>query len=297
MLKGLTTLALAGLMAMPALADTKTEAPADTAAAETPAAPAPTAETVVATVNGQDITLGQLIVARTTLPQQYQQLPPDVLYDAILEQLIQQTVLAEEHGPELTLHAKIALANETRQLLAGDQIEKIMTAAAGEDAIKAAYEAKYGADYHEMEYNAAHILVETEDEAKSIRKELEDGADFTEMAKSKSTGPSGPNGGELGWFSKGMMVPEFEDAVMAMKPGEISQPVKTQFGWHLVKLNEEREKAAPSLEEVHDQLAAELQQKAVADHVKELVDNAEVTRPEIEGLNPAMIQDLDLVRK
>jgi len=291
MLKGLTALpalALAGLLALPAVAETK---------AETPAAATPTAETVVAIVGGQEITLGQIIVARTTLPQQYQQLPPEVLYDAILEQLIQQTVLAEEHGPELPLHAKIALANETRQLLAGDQIEKIMASAASEDDIKAAYEAKYGADYHEMEYNASHILVETEDDAKAIRKELDDGADFAELAKTKSTGPSGPNGGELGWFSKGMMVPEFEDAVMALKPGEVSAPVQTQFGWHVVKLNEEREKPAPTLDEVHDQLAAELQQKAVADHVKELVDNAEITRPQVEGLDPAMIQDLDLVRK
>ncbi|MGE4325966.1 MAG: peptidylprolyl isomerase [Pseudodonghicola sp.] len=291
MIKGLTALpalALAGMLALPAVAETKTEAPA---------AAKPTAETVVATVGGQEITLGQIIVARTTLPQQYQQLPPEVLYDAILEQLIQQTVLAEEHGPELSLHSKIALANETRQLLAGDQIEKIMASAASEDDIKAAYDAQYGANYHEMEYNASHILVETEDEAKAIRKELDDGADFAELAKTKSTGPSGPNGGELGWFSKGMMVPEFEDAVMALKPGEVSEPVQTQFGWHIVKLNEEREKPAPALEEVHDQLAAELQQKAVADHVKELVDNAEITRPQVEGLDPAMIQDLDLVRK
>ncbi|MDK3017905.1 peptidylprolyl isomerase [Pseudodonghicola flavimaris] len=282
MLKGLTALpalALAGLLALPAMAEQ------------------PTAETVVARVNGQEITLGHLIVARTTLPQQYQQLPPEVLYDAILEQLIQQTALQQEHGPELPLSAKLSLENETRQLLAADEIEKVMAEGVSDEAIKAAYDAKYGESYHEMEYNASHILLETEDEAKAVRDELEKGADFAELAKEKSTGPSGPNGGELGWFSAGMMVPAFEAAVMDLKPGEISQPVQTQFGWHVVKLNDSREKTPPTLDEAHDELLGELQQKAVADHIKALVDKAEVDRPEVEGLNPAMISDLDLVRK
>lgn len=281
MLKGLTALpalALAGLLALPAAAET------------------PTAETVVARVNGQEITLGHLIIARTTLPQQYQQLPAEVLYDAILEQLIQQTALQQAHGPEVPRHVELSLENERRQLVAGDEIEKIMAGAASEEDIKAAYDAQYGEGYHEEEYNASHILVETEEEAKAIRAELEAGADFAELAKEKSTGPSGPNGGELGWFSKGMMVPEFEQAVVAMKAGEISQPVQTQFGWHIVKLNETREKTPPTLEEVQDEIASQLRQQAVSDRVKELVDNSEVERPEVEGLEPAMIQDLDLVR-
>ncbi|MGD9862817.1 MAG: peptidylprolyl isomerase [Pseudodonghicola sp.] len=281
MLKGLTALpalALAGLLALPALAET------------------PTAETVVARVNGQAITLGHLIIARATLPQQYQQLPAEVLYSAILDQLIQQTALEQAHGPEVPRHVELSLDNERRQLLAGDEIEKIMASSVSEADIEAAYHAQYGADYNEQEYNASHILVETEDEAKAIRAELEGGADFATLAKEKSTGPSGPNGGELGWFSKGMMVPEFEQAVVDMKPGDISQPVQTQFGWHIVKLNDARAKTPPTLEEVHDEIAGELRQKAVAERIQKLVDESDVERPEIEGLEPAMIQNLDLVR-
>lgn len=282
MLKGLTALpalALASLLALPV------------AAAETP-----TADTVVARVNGQEITLGHVIIARTTLPQQYQQLPPDVLYGAILEQLIQQTALEQENGDDMPASVRLTLDNERRSLLAGTQIEKVMSDAVTEDDIKAAYDAKYGEGYDEKEFNASHILVETEEEAKAIRETLEGGADFAELAKEKSTGPSGPNGGELGWFGAGMMVPAFEAAVMDMEPGQISEPVQTQFGWHIVKLNETRAMTPPTLEEAHDEIAGELQQAAVSDHVKGLVAGADVEKPEVEGLEPAMILDLDLVR-
>ncbi|MDX2483571.1 MAG: peptidylprolyl isomerase [Pseudodonghicola sp.] len=281
MLKRLTflpALAVTALMALPALAQE------------------PDADTVVARVNGQDIKLGHVIIARTALPQQYQQLPDEVLYDAIVEQLIQQSALQQAFGTEIPHRVELSLENERRSLLAGEQIEKIMSDAVSEDDIKAAYDAKYGASYEAKEYNASHILVETEDEAKALRAALEGGADFAELAKEKSTGPSGPNGGELGWFGAGMMVPEFEEAVKTMAPGDISQPVKTQFGWHIVKLNQTRDMTPPALDEVHDEIAGELRQQAVVDGVDALVAGAEVERPEVDGLEPAMIKDLDLLR-
>ncbi len=281
MLKGLTflpALAVTALMALPALAQE------------------PDADTVVARVNGQEIKLGHVIIARTALPQQYQQLPDEMLYDAIVEQLIQQSALQQAFGTEVPHRVDLSLENERRSLLAGEQIEKIMADAASEEDIKTAYDAKYGAGYEAKEYNASHILVETEDEAKAIRAELEGGADFAELAKEKSTGPSGPNGGELGWFGAGMMVPEFEEAVKTMAPGDISQPVQTQFGWHIVKLNETRDMTPPTLDEVHDEIAGELRQQAVVESVDALVAKAEVDRPEVEGLEPAMIKDLDLLR-
>ncbi|TDE37077.1 peptidylprolyl isomerase [Antarcticimicrobium sediminis] len=281
MLKGLTflpALAVTALMALPALAQE------------------PDADTVVARVNGQDITLGHVIIARTSLPQQYQQLPDEVLYDAIVEQLIQQSALQQAFGTEVPHRVELTLENERRSLLAGEQIETIMSAAASDEDINAAYDAKYGASYAAKEYNASHILVETEDEAKAIRAELEGGADFADLAKEKSTGPSGPNGGELGWFGAGMMVPEFEEAVKTMAAGDISQPVQTQFGWHIVKLNETRDMTPPTLDEVHDEIAGELRQQAVVDGVDALVAEAEVERPEVDGLEPAMIKDLDLLR-
>jgi len=281
MLKGLTflpALAVAAALALPAQAET------------------PGADTVVARVNGQEIKLGHVIIARASLPQQYQQLPPEVLFDAIVEQLIQQSALQQAYGDEEPKAVKLSLENERRSLLAAEEIEKIMAAAASDEDLKAAYDAKYGEGYDEQEYNAAHILVETEEEANALKAELDGGADFAELAKEKSTGPSGPNGGALGWFSKGMMVPEFEAAVMEMQPGQVSRPVQTQFGWHVVKLNETRAMEAPAFDSVREELAGELRQQAVSDRVDELVAGADVERPEVEGLEPAMIQNVDLLK-
>lgn len=255
----------------------------------------PSADTIVARVNGQEIKLGHVIIARAALPQQYQQLPPEVLYDAIVEQLIQQSALEQAFGGEVPKRVALSLENERRSLLAGVEIERTMAGAASDADLKAAYDAAYGDGYDAQEFNAAHILVETEEEAKAIASELESGADFAALAKEKSTGPSGPNGGALGWFEKGMMVPEFEAAVMALEPGQISDPVKTQFGWHVVKLNETRAKAPPAFDDVREELAGELRQKAVAERVDALVAEATVERPEIEGLDPGVIGTVDLL--
>ena len=256
----------------------------------------PDADTVVARVNGQDITIGHMVIATATLPQQYQQLPAEVLYNAILDQLIQQTVLQQSFGDEEPRHVAISLENERRALLAAEEIEAIMKEAASDEDIKAAYDAKYADGFGGEEYNASHILVETEDEAKAVKTQLDEGADFAETAKSTSTGPSGPNGGELGWFGLGAMVPEFEAAVTALEPGTISDPVQTQFGWHIVKLNEKRMAEAPALEQVRDEIAEEVRQKVLADRLEQLVGEAEVERPEVEGVDPEILRDLSIVR-
>lgn len=282
MRKGLTFLSaavLAGLMALPQ-----------------PAAAQPHANTVVATVNGEEITIGHMIIARATLPQQYQQLPPQVLFDAILDQLIQQTALKQTLNGEVPRYVGLSLENEERSLLAADVIETVMQSAASEEDVLAAYEDAYSHGNGGDEFNAAHILVDTEEEAKAVKAELDAGADFTTLAKEKSTGPSGPNGGALGWFSTGRMVPEFEEAVIAMRSGEVSDPVQTQFGWHVILLNERRKTAAPEFEEVREELAAKLRQEAVEARVNELTAAAEIDRPVIEDLDPAVLQDLDLVR-
>ena len=249
--------------------------------------------TVVATVNGQDITVGHMIVLREGLPEQYQSLPDDVLFDGILEQLVQQTVLsqkADDPGPVVELQ----LENEKRTLLAGTAMKSLIDDQMTDEAIQTAYDEKFADAEPTKEFNASHILVESEDEAKALVTELEGGADFAELAKEKSTGPSGPNGGELGWFGPGMMVKEFEDAVIGMEPGAVSAPIQTQFGWHVIRLNETRMQDAPPLEEVRAEIADELQQKLIADTLATLTDEAEITRNEAE-IDPAIIRNLDLV--
>lgn len=255
----------------------------------------PTADTVVATVNGTDITFGHMILARTTLPQQYQSLPNDVLFTGILDQLIQQTALVQSADGAVSTRTKLAIENETRSIQAAEQIDKVATAAITAEAVKTAYDEAYGQGTNEIEYDASHILVETEETAKELVTALQGGADFAELAKEKSTGPSGPSGGKLGWFGKGMMVPEFEQAVVAMESGTVSAPVKTQFGWHVIRLNESRTKDAPTLEQVREEIEATVVQAAIADHLKSLTEAATVSRKGIEDIDPAALSDDSLL--
>ena len=214
----------------------------------------PSAETVVATVNDTDITLGHMIALRARLPQQYQQLPADVLFPGILDQLVQQQLLADTEEA-LSPGGRVTIDNEARAILANQAIVAITEGAASEEALQAAYEAAFADVEPATEFNASHILVETEEEALALIAELEDGADFAALAAERSTGPSGPNGGSLGWFGPGAMVAPFEAAVSEMEAGGISAPVQTQFGWHVIKLNETRDAEAPSLGDVRDRTA------------------------------------------
>ena len=252
-------------------------------------------DTVVATVNGKDITVGHMIVARAGLPAQYQQLPDDVLFTGILDQLIQQTALADTFDGELPARVTISLENETRSLTAGEVIEKLMAEPVADDAVQAIYDEQYANGDAGEEFNAAHILVETEEEAREVIETLEGGADFAEVAKEKSTGPSGPGGGSLGWFGKGAMVPSFEAAVIELEDGEISEPVETQFGWHVIKLNETRKAEAPALDEVRGEIETQLQQLNVQAEIERVAEVADVDRKDIEGVDPSILKQTDLL--
>ncbi|MBL1437234.1 MAG: peptidylprolyl isomerase [Rhodobacteraceae bacterium] len=257
-----------------------------------------TADSVIATVNGTDITLGHIIVLRSQLPQEYQGLPDDVLFDGIISQLVEQTLLADfaEANAEIPREVGLALENERRALYAAVQIEEIAGRDVSDEAIQAAYDEQYGDLPAEPEFNASHILVETEEEALALIVTLEGGADFAELAKEKSTGPSGPNGGELGWFGLGMMVEPFEEAVLGMVVGAISAPVNTQFGWHVLILNEKRNKPAPTLEETRDGILEVLRQAAVEAEIAALKDGADIMLPE-EGFDVTLMRDAELLLK
>ena len=251
------------------------------------------ADTVLARVGGTEITLGHMIVAKTTLPAQFRQLPDEVLFPGILDQLIQQVALAQSlEAP--TKATQLTIENQRTGLLAGEALGIAGEAAVTDAALQEAYAARYAEAEPTTEFNASHILVETEEKARELIAELEGGADFATLAQEHSTGPSGPNGGALGWFGPGMMVPEFEAAVVALEAGQISPPVQTQFGWHVVKLNETRLAEAPPLEEVREEIAAELQRAAVEARIAEVVEAAEIERLEVE-IDPAAISDMSLV--
>jgi|TARA_B110000503_G_C7110692_1_gene397970 peptidyl-prolyl cis-trans isomerase C len=261
----------------------------------TTSAQAQSASDVVATVNGTAITLGEMIITRAQLPQQYQALPNDVLFEGILEQLIQQQLLADQLEVEPSRVA-IALANEARSLRAGEVITEITETAVSEVALQAAYDAQFADAAPATEFSAAHILVETEEEALAVKADIDGGADFAETARNVSTGPSGPNGGDLGWFSAGMMVAPFEEAVMALEAGDVSNPVETQFGWHVIKLNETREQELPTLDSMREELTGALQSAAIETRLAELQEAAEIALPDEGAFDPELLINLDLLK-
>jgi peptidyl-prolyl cis-trans isomerase C len=258
------------------------------------AAQDPSADTVLATVNGVAITLGDVIVTRNRLPEQYKALPDDVLFAGILDQLVQQEALMQSLGPALTRKDTLALADQRRNYLSNVALMSGIADAVTDAALQAAYDAKYKDAAPRLEYHAAHILVESEEKAKDLLAQIEGGAAFADLAKANSADGSAASGGDLGWFGTGAMVKPFEDAVVAAPVGKAIGPVKTDFGWHLILVSETRNAAAPPLAEVHDELAAQIQKDAVAAVIKTVTEKATITRTD-EGIDPALIQDQTLL--
>lgn len=215
-------------------------------------------DTVVATVNGQDITVTHVIDIRRQLPPEYQAIPAAQLFEGIVEQLIQQRVLAAQVTEEPAWLDE-AVENTRSAILASRVLSTLGQVEVTDADVEAAYEAQFGGFEGAVEYNASNILVETEEEAQALIAELGSGAAFAQLAMEFSTGPSGPRGGELGWFGAGMMVAPFQTAVEALEVGGVSDPVETQFGWHVITLNETRTEPAPALESVREDIVGQLQ--------------------------------------
>jgi peptidyl-prolyl cis-trans isomerase C len=215
-------------------------------------------ETTVATVNGEPITVGDIASVYADLPDQYKQYPASSLYDGILSQLIDQKLMTQAAEaaavPDDEVVAR-ALRIQRQSLLSDFYMRSQMQARIDEERLTATYEALYGDAEPTRELRASHILLETEEGAQAVLADLEDGADFAELAAERSTGPSGPNGGDLGWFTSTTMVKPFADAAFAMAVGETSDPVQTQFGWHVIRVTEERFRPVPTIDEVRTELA------------------------------------------
>jgi peptidyl-prolyl cis-trans isomerase C len=277
--------ALSAVLALPATAQDAEQGSEQTAV---------TADTVVASVNGTEITLGHLIVLRGQLPQQYRQLPDEALFGGLLEQAIQQEALAQSMAGGLTKREQLALDNEHRAFVAAAALGRVAEGAVTDETLREAYDARFADFEPGREYNAAHILVETEEQAVELKGQIDGGAEFADLAREHSTDGAAANGGALGWFGLGMMVPEFEEAVLALEVGQVSDPVETQFGWHLVRLNDTRLATAPTLEEVRESIAGELRDGAVQGHIEAITAEADVTR-NADGIDPAVLRDQTLL--
>jgi peptidyl-prolyl cis-trans isomerase C len=210
---------------------------------------------------------------------------------------VQQTALEQSMEGKLTRRDALQMENDKRGYVSSRALEGVVLGAVTDEALQAAYDAKFKDAKPQTEYSASHILVADEAKAKELLAQLDGGADFAELAKANSTDTgSGANGGDLGWFGLGMMVKPFEEAVVAATPGKVVGPVKTDFGYHLILVKETRVAAQPTLDDLRDELASDIEQKAIEAHVKSITEAAEVEKPG-EGIDPALLGDLTLLDK
>ena len=242
---------------------------------------------VVAIVNGEKIAKSHLVEAQQLLPPQYQKIPLEQIFPLLVDSVIDTKLAAADartrkldKDPDFVSQMKRIEEQLLQRMVLQQEMEKGVTDAA----LKARYEKMTASMTDKEEVHARHILVKTEDEAKKIIEELDDGADFAELAKKKSTGPSGPNGGDLGFFGKGQMVPAFEKAAFGLDKGKFTgKAVQTQFGWHVIKVEEKRKAQVPGFASVEQQLRGELTQETGTAYVSGLRNTAKVERFDLDG--------------
>src|ERR1700732_3584945 len=239
------------------------------------------AHPVLAKVNGAEIRQSDVAIAEEELGPSLAQMDPSTKKENVLRFLIDMKIVAkaaEAKKIEEREDFKARLAFTRNRLLMDNLLAVEDKAATTEDAMKKVYEEPAKQIEGEQEVHARHILVESEDEAKAIETELKKGADFAELAKKKSKDPGASYGGDLGFFTKDQMVPEFSAVAFALEPGKISDPVKSQFGWHVIKVEEKRKRKAPDFDQVRSQIETYVARKAQADYVGKLREAAKVER-------------------
>jgi peptidyl-prolyl cis-trans isomerase C len=243
--------------------------------------PARADDKVLAKVNGVEIKESDVALAEEELAPSLQQMDPAARKDNVLGFLIDLQIVAkaaEDKKIENTDDFKKRLAFTRKRLMMDSLLAAEGKAATTEEAMKKVYEEAAKQITGEVEVRARHILVETEDEAKAVVEELKKGADFAELAKKKSKDPGASDGGDLGFFTKEQMVPEFSAVAFTLEPGKISDPVKSQFGWHVIKVEEKRNRQAPPIDQVKGQIETYVTRKAQADYVGKLREAAKVER-------------------
>jgi len=239
------------------------------------------ANPVVAKVNGAEIRQSDLTLAEEELAPNLAQMDPATRKENVLAFLIDMKIVAKAAEDKKIADRpdfKSRLDFARNRILMDQLLAVEGKAAATGEAMKKVYEDAAKQIAGEPEVHARHILVETEDEAKAVIEELKKGADFAELAKKKSKDPGASDGGDLGFFTKDQMVPEFSTAAFALEPGKVSEPIKSQFGWHVIKVEEKRNRKAPEFDQVKGQIETYVTRKAQADYVTKLRQEAKVER-------------------
>jgi peptidyl-prolyl cis-trans isomerase C len=242
------------------------------------------ANPVLAKVNGVEIRQSDLNMAEEELGSgQLAQMDPATKRENLLSYVIDLKIVAkaaEDKKLGDTDAFKKSLAFARDRLLMDKLLTDEAKAAATDAAMRKVYEEAATQMGGDEEVRARHILVETEDEAKQLVDELKKGGDFAELAKKKSKDPGASDGGDLGYFTKEQMVPEFSKVAFEIEPGKISDPVKSQFGWHVIKVEDKRKRKAPDFETVKPQIETYVTRKAQADLVSKLRETAKIERIE-----------------
>jgi peptidyl-prolyl cis-trans isomerase C len=247
---------------------------------------------IVANVNNEDISLETMIHAMNELPPEIQSQPFMSYYDDLLERVIDIKLFAQE-GKKMKLDeepsVRAAIDFVIEKVLMQAFLSKYVQENIKEENLKASYNNFIADETSREEIKASHILMDTESEAIDVINMLNDGDDFAELAKNKSTGPSGPSGGDLGWFKRGQMVPPFEKAAFSLNKNEISQrPVQTQFGWHVIKIFDKRIPEAPSYENMKSKLIQDLERKIVSKKIQDLRNDALIEKLSSSELEPLL---------
>lgn len=245
---------------------------------------------VVAIVDGKEIKRGDVFEFISQLPPNVRQMPIQQLFPMAQEQVINNMVISQKADAanlEDDQKVKDLEKQAKEQIIRNVYIQRQVDAQITPQKLQEAYQDMLKQMGKVQEVEARHILVKDEATAKKLIKELEGGADFATLAKENSTGPSAKNGGELGYFSKDQMVPEFANAAFALDKGAFTKdPVKTQFGWHIIEVEDKRVRPAPKFEQVKPQLEAQMRQKVLGELVKSWQEESKVEVFDINGDTP-----------
>jgi peptidyl-prolyl cis-trans isomerase C len=239
------------------------------------------ANPVLAKVNGVEIHQSDVTLAEEELAPSLAQMDPATKKENVLAFLIDMKIVAKaaedkKIADQADFKKKLDFARN--RLLMDNLLAAEGKAALTDEAMKKVYDDAAKQISGEQEVHARHILVQTEDEAKTIKAELDKGADFAKLAKEKSKDPGASDGGDLGFFTKEQMVPEFSKVAFSLEPGKISDPVKTQFGWHIIKVEEKRNRKPPEFDQVKPQIEQYVTRKAQSEYVAKLRETAKVER-------------------
>ena len=245
-------------------------------------------EGTVATVDGIAITYNDVSLVEDELMAVYGQLPEEQRFQTLVGYMVNR-ILASEAAKKAGLEndadvAKIKAFME-RKALQDVYIAKMLMERVRAEDVTAYYDKEIKNGPVEEEVRARHILLDNRDAADAVVADLENGADFAALAKERSKGPSGPSGGDLGYFSKQSMVPAFSDAAFKLAAGETSPPVQTQFGWHVIRVEDRRNRPVPPLDQVRDQIYQLLISEAQRDIYDEMRAKASVDLVDMPGVS------------